>query len=142
MAERFVHIEARELARLELDLRDAPGRVRRAITETIASKAGPLLAREMRKDARGHRGTWFGKPGTSFATHLERHVSHEMLDENTVEAGIENKGAGRLGGIIAYGTVNNPGGAYDAMAGPRRAMPRIARMFEQVAEESVLGDTE
>lgn len=132
-------IDGHEVTELMLDLEDAPARVRRNSTEVLKTKVGPLLAREMRQDARGHKGNWFGKPGTSFQTGLERHVSHEMVNADTVEAGIEGKGSGRLGHIIAYGSVNNDA-AYDPMAGPRRAMPRIGRMFETVVEESVLED--
>lgn len=135
-------IDGREVKQLELDLRGAPARVKRNVDEALRTKVGPLLAREMRQDARGHKGNWFGRPGTSFDTHLERHVSHEMVTSDTVEAGIEAKGSGRLGHIIAYGSVKNPGGAYDPMAGPRRALPRIGRMFETVVEDSVLGDEE
>ncbi len=62
-----------------------------------------------------------------------------MVGPFEVEAGIENKGAGKLGHIIAYGSVNN-GPAYDPMAGPRRALPHIERMLADTAEESVLGD--
>lgn len=132
-------IDGHEVKQLELDLRGAPARVKRHVDETLRFKVGPLLAREMRQDARGHKGNWFGKPGTSFDTHLDRHVSSEMVTRDTVEAGIEAKGSGRLGHIIAYGSVHNDA-AYDPMAGPRRALPRIGRMFEQVIEDSVLGD--
>ena len=134
-----VRVDADELRRLEVDLRGAPMRVQWQSRNALDFQVGPMVAREMRKDARGHQGNYFGIPGTEFDTPLEDHVSHEMIDEDTVEVGIEAKGAGKLAHIIVYGSVNN-GPVYDHMAGPRRALPRIQRVLAEVAEESVLGD--
>lgn len=131
--------EKRELDQLEVDLRGAPLRAQFGASRQLNGPVGRLLAREMRQDARGHQGNWFGRPGTSFNTGLENHVSHEMVGPFEVEAGIENKGAGKLGHIIAHGSVNNDP-AYDPGAGPRRAMPRIVDMLADMAEDSVLGE--
>ena len=128
-----------ELINLEIDLTGAPYRIQRRAQARMAGQVGALLSREMKRDAKGHKGNWFGKPGTSYNTPLERHVSHEMVGQFEVEAGIENKGAGKLGHIIAYGSVNN-GPAYDPMAGPRRALPKIVEDLADTAEESLLGD--
>lgn len=134
-----VEWESPGLRRLEVDLRGAPLRVQAGTRKRLAGPVGRTLAREMRVDAAGHDGNYFGIPGTSFDTGLEKHVSHEMVGLFEVEAGIENKGAGRLGRIIAYGSVNN-GPAYDPMAGPRRAMPRIENTLADMAEDAILGD--
>lgn len=136
-----VRHEADELRELALDLSRAPFRVQRAAAKTMQSRVGPLVAREMRRDAEGHQGNYFGRPGTEFVTPLDQHVSHEMLDPYTVEVGIESKGAGKLAHIIVYGSVNN-GPVYDHMAGPRRALPRVWEMLAQVGEDSVLGGAE
>ena len=127
------------LKRLEVDLKGTPRRAQFGAQKRLAGSVGRTLAREMRVDATGHQGNYFGKPGTSYNTPLEKHVSHEMVGPFEVEAGIEAKGAGKLGHIIAYGSVNN-GPAYDPMAGPRRALPRIERDLADMAEESMLGD--
>lgn len=128
-----------DMKKLEVDLKGTPRRVQSRAGKRLAGPVGRLLAREMRVDAAGHQGNWFGKPGTEFDTGLEHHVSHEMVGPFEVEAGIENEGAGKLGHIIAYGSVNNEP-AYDPGAGPRRAMPRIVNMLADTAEESMLGD--
>lgn len=138
MARSQIHIDADELRTLEADLTAAPGRLQRATRTTLDKKAGPALAGVMRKDATGHQGNYFGRPGTEYDTPLERHVSHEMLDPWTVEAGIEARGAGQLAHIIVFGSVNNAP-VYDHMAGPRRMLPRIERMLADDAEDSVLG---
>lgn len=130
-----------ELRELSVDLSGTPNRIQRRAATQLAGPVGRLVAREMRQDARGHRGNWFGKPGTSFNTGLERHVSHEMVGPYELEAGIEAKGAGKLGHIIAYGSVNNAP-AYDPGAGPRRALPKVVDMLADTAEESMLGDEE
>lgn len=128
-----------ELINLEVDLKGAPLRIQTRARARLAGPVGATIAREMRVDAKGHQGNWFGKPGTEYNTPLERHVSHEMVGMFEVEAGIENKGAGKLGHIIAYGSVNN-GPAYDPMAGPRRALPRVERSLADMAEDAILGD--
>jgi hypothetical protein len=134
----MIHIDADELRVLELDLRKAPGRLQRASRTSLRTRIGPLLADVMRRDATGHQGNYFGKPGTEYDTPLERHVSHEMVAADTVEAGIEMKGAGKLAHIIAKGSVNTAP-AYDYRAGPRNAMPRIAQILGDDAENAVLG---
>jgi len=138
MARSKIHIDDHELRQLEVDFREAPGRVQRSANRTLDGKVGPMVAKEMRVDATGHQGNWFGIPGTQYDTPLEKHVSHEMVDPWTVEVGIEAKGAGKLAHIIVFGSVNNAP-VYDHMAGPRRALPRIERMLGDDAEDAVLG---
>lgn len=133
-----LHIDDDELRTLELDLSRAPLRIQFGVAEALATRAAPLVEREMRIDARGHKGNWFGKPGTSYDTPLEKHVSSEMITDNTLEVGIEKNGAGSLAHIIVYGSVNNAP-VYDHMAGPRRAMPRVEKAMADQAEEDVLG---
>lgn len=125
--------------KLEVDLSGTPRRTQRAASGRLAGPVGATLARAMRQDARGHKGNWFGRPGTSYDTPLERHVSHEMVGPFEVEAGIEAKGAGKLGHIIAYGSVKNAP-AYDPGAGPRRVMPKIVEELADMGEEAMLGD--
>lgn len=128
-----------ELKKLEADLRETPRRTQRRAQAKLAGSVGRRLAGVMRQDAKGHQGNWFGKPGTEYDTPLERHVSHEMVGPFEVEAGIENKGAGKLGHIIAYGSVRNAP-AYDPMSGPRRILPLLVNDLADMAEESMLGD--
>lgn len=137
----MIEIDYHEVRQLELDLSRAPGRMQRASRQTLKYRAGPILAAAMRRDATGHQGNYFGIAGTEFSTPLEKHVSHEMRDLDTVEAGIENKGAGRLGNIIAKGSANNAP-AYDFMSGPRRVLPRIEAILADDVENAVLGSAE
>lgn len=134
----MIEIEYHEIRQLEVDLKRAPGRLQRASRRSLKTRVGPLLADAMRRDATGHQGNWFGIAGTEYVTPLDKHVSHEMRDPDTVEAGIENKGAGRLGNIIVKGSANNAP-AYDFMSGPRRVMPTIERILAGDAETAVLG---
>lgn len=113
--------------------------MQRAAIKALDTEIGPMIAREMRKDARGHKGNWFGKPGTSYDTPLEDHVSHEMIGTYEVEVGIEKVGAGKLAHLIVFGGPRN-GPVYNHMAGPRRALPRIERLAGTRAEDAVLGD--
>lgn len=125
-----MHIEADELRELELDLRGAPVRMQRAATRILATRGGPMLARAMETDAKGHR----------YLPKLPDAVTHEMLDPLTVEAGLEPAGKrnqGSIAHIIVYGSVNN-GPVYDHMTGPRRVLPRIRRMFEDEIEDTTL----
>lgn len=138
MAREILRIETDELSRLEVDFREAPGRMQRSANRTLDGKVGPMVAKEMRVDATGHQGNWYGRPGTQYDTPLENHVSHEMLDPWTVEVGIESKGAGKLAHIIVYGSAKNAP-VYDHMAGPRRALPRIERLLGDDAEDAVFG---
>ncbi len=132
-----IHIEDRELQTLAADMAKAPLRVQ--FNASAATRRGAeLIDEQMTIDARGHQGNWFGIPGTSFSTPMEKHVSHEMLAPLLAEIGIEYEGAGKLAHIIVYGSVNN-GPVYDHMAGPRRAMPAVERLMADAAEESVFG---
>lgn len=125
------------IEQLEVDLAGASLRV--ALNASQATRDGAkVIDREMTIDATGHKGNWFGIPGTEFNTPLEEHVTHEMLGPMLAEIGIESKGAGSIGHIIAYGSVNN-GPAYDPGAGPRRAMKRVIDIYADAGEESVLG---
>lgn len=133
-----VHLDDSELRNLEIDLRGAPGRIQRRGPRTLR-KAARIVDAAMKIDATGHKGNWFGKPGTSYNTPLQRHVSHEMLSPWEAEIGIESEGAGKLAHIIVYGSVNNDP-TYDHTAALRRSEPKILEMFGDTAEESVLGD--
>lgn len=131
------HIDDSQLRTLELDLRRAPMRIQLGITKNLATKAARTMERAMKQDARGHMGNWFGRPGTSYVTDLPRHVTSEMLGPFELETGIEAKGAGNLGHIIAYGSVNNDP-VYDPMSGPRKALPIIAEQLGDMAEDKTL----
>lgn len=130
--------DTRELDELVLDLTRAPNRVQRAVPQALEKKIGPALKRQMKIDATGHKGNWFGRPGTSYNTPVERHVSYEMLTNFLLEVGIENKGAGKLAHIIVFGSANNEP-VYDHMAALRREMPSILNEFGDLGEDSVLG---
>lgn len=131
-----VHIDAHELRDLEFDLSKAPTRIR---NPKALRQAARIVEREMKVDAAGHVGSYFHKSKRhKDATDLPKHVSSELISPTVAEIGIENKGAGALGHLIAYGgPYNEP--AYDPGAGPRRAMPRVANEMADHAEESVLG---
>lgn len=135
-----VHIEMddTELRHLEVDMRAAPLRIRLEVPRVLRRLAGPKLAHEMREDAAGHVGNWFGIPGTEYVTPTPP-TSSEMITPFVVEAGVDKRGSGKLMHILAYGSVNNAP-AYDPGAGPRRAMPVIEGWLADAAEESVLGD--
>lgn len=126
--------DSRELRQLEYDLDRAPRRIR---NPSGLRRAAALIEREMRVDAVGHKGNYFGKPGTSYVTPTPR-VSTDMVGEFAAEIGIESRGSGSLFHILAYGSVNNAP-AYDPGAGPRRAMNRVLNTLADHAEESVLG---
>lgn len=130
----FAHIEADELRKLELDLRGAPARVKWGAASLLATRVAPIMEEAMRDDAKGHR----------YLPKLPDAVSSEMLDQNTLEVGLEAAGKrhqGSIAHIIVYGSVNNQP-VYDHMAGPRRKLPRVERMFADMAEDAVLGDDE
>lgn len=129
-------IDDSELAQLEADLRGAPGRVQRALPKTIMAGA-KVVDREMRIDAAGHKGNWFGWPGTEYVTPTPR-VSHELIKWDEAEIGIENKGVGKLFHIIAYGSVNNEP-VYDHTAALTRSTPPIVREFADMLEDATLG---
>ena len=131
--------DAKELGLLVVDLRGAPHRMQRAAINSLMTEIGPLVKREMKDDARGHQGNWFGRPGTAYDTPLEKHVNFDRVGRYEIEVGIDNVGAGKLANIIVFGSINNAP-VYDHMAGPRRALPRVERMAGNAAEDSVLGD--
>ncbi len=138
---RGAHFDTTELKHLEFDLKQAPRRVR---NPEGVRKAARLIEREMRIDATGHHGNWFGKPGTSYVIPTPI-VSHDLTGPLSAEIGIESghkKGTrGASGGIfhlLAYGGPRNEP-AYDPGAGPRRAMGRVLNSSADHAEESVLG---
>ncbi len=132
-----MEIEQREVKELLVDLSEAPGRMQRKARQGVREGAR-VINREMRIDATGHKGNWFGKPGTSYVVPLPQHVSNEMIGLLEAEIGIESKGAGKLAHLLAFGSVKNAP-AYDYTAGPRRAMPEVERILADQAEESVLG---
>ena len=134
----MIHIDASELERLAVDLSGAPLRVRLNAGEGLR-KGARVIDRAMTEDASGHMGNYFGRPGTSYETPLEAHVSHEMIGPLTAEIGIEYKGAGKLAHIIVFGSANNAP-VYDHMSGPRRVLPQVERFMADEAEESVFGD--
>lgn len=133
-----VHMDSADLRRLIVDLSGAPGRMQRRGGQAIR-KSARLVEKEMRVDATGHQGNWFGKPGTSYNTPLEKHVSSEMIGPLSAEIGIENKGAGKLAHIIVFGSVNNEP-VYDHTVALRRSIPAIERQLAEAAEQSVLGE--
>jgi hypothetical protein len=137
MASRNVHIDDHELRTLELDMSGAPARVR---NPAGVARSAKIIEREMKVDAAGHVGSYFTPlQRHKSATDLPRHVSSEMVGTLSAEIGIENKGAGKLGAIIAYGVPGKSSPAYDPGAGPRRAMPRVLNILADQTEESVLG---
>lgn len=132
-----LEIDDSELRQLQLDLSKAPLRVQFNASSAVR-RAASIVDAQMVIDATGHQGNWFGIPGTSYDTPLEKHVSHEMLGPLEAEIGIEKKGAGKLAHIIVYGSVNN-GPVYDHTAALRRSQPAIDDMLADAAEESVFG---
>jgi hypothetical protein len=137
MASRSVNFDTHELRALELDMDGAPARIRNPQGVLRGAK---IIEREMKVDAAGHVGSYFTpRQRHKSATDLPRHVSSEMVGTLTAEIGIENKGAGKLGAIIAYGVPGKSSPAYDPGAGPRRAMPRVLGILADQTEGSVLG---
>lgn len=130
-----INISTTELRRLEFDLSRAPRRVRG--TEGLR-RAANAIEREMRVDATGHKGNYFGRPGTEYVIPTPT-VSSELVSEHAADIGIEAKGVGNLFGILAYGSVKNAP-AYDPGAGPRRAMNNVLNDMADHAEHSVFGD--
>lgn len=129
----FMHIDADELRKLEIDISGAPKRIQWGSTRVLATRVGPIVADAMRADARGHR----------FLPKLADAVSHEMVTDDILEVGLGpgRRHQGSLAHIIVYGSVNNAP-VYDHMSGPRRTLPRVERLFADLAEESVLGEEE
>lgn len=136
-----ISIDDRELRQLEVDISGAPARVRRNAQQGTV-KAARRIDREMTVDATGHKGNYFGKPGTSYRlTGLPRKVTHQLITPLEAEIGIEKGGQGSLAHIIVHGSVNNSP-AYDYLAGPTRAMPEVEKIYADLAEDSVLGGRE
>lgn len=132
------HIEDEELARLEIDLAAAPGRIQRRAPKVLRDKIGPRLDREMVIDATGHIGNWFGIAGTQYVTPTPP-ISHEMIGTWEVEAGVDKRGTGKLWHIIVFGSVKNAP-VYDHTAALRRTLPFALEALGVATEESVLGD--
>lgn len=132
-----LHIDDSELHTLEVDLRGAPGRAQRGVTEVIRS-GSKRINHEMQVDAAGHHGNWFGNRATSYLLHLERYVSDEMLSPFEAEIGIEYRGQGKLAHIIVKGSIHNAP-AYDYMAGPYRAIPSVEDKMGDMGEDAVFG---
>lgn len=130
-------IEAHELLELELDLSKAPLRIKFG-AEKATRRGARLIDAAMTQDAAGHVGNWFGIPGTEYVIPLEKAVSHEMTGRLSAEIGIEDRGVGKLGHIIAGGSVNNPP-AYDWRAGPARVMPKVEQGYADEAEDAAFG---
>lgn len=127
-----------ELRQLHIDLSEAPNRVQRRAPKVLKDKVRPRLEAEVKIDSAGHMGNWFGDPATEYVTPLPPHVSSEMRGRWEVEAGIENKGAGKLAHIIADGSVHNAP-AYDAGASLRRTLPYAMDELAAAGEESIFG---
>lgn len=137
MANRRIELDATRVRELEVDLSQAPRRVQ--FQAKGAVKAGAkVVNKQMKIDAAGHMGNWFGRPGTSYETPLARHVSWNMIAPLEAEIGIAFKGAGKLAHIIVYGSVNNEP-VYDHTAALRRSEPRILELMGNAAEDSVFG---
>jgi hypothetical protein len=130
-------IDDSELRTLRVDLTGAPLRAQLGARSRI-NRGRIKVEAGMRRDARGITGNWFGKPGTSFDTGLQRHVSSEMLTPLSAEIGIRPGGAGSLAHILTYGSVNN-GPAWDHTASLRRATPGIERDIADMGEDATLG---
>lgn len=122
-----IELEHREVDNLYYDLRGAPARIQWEVRGHMPEYAR-MVEVEMKRDARGHR----------HLSHLPAAVTWEMIDAFEAEIGLGPPGQGSLAHIIVYGSVNN-GPVYDAQAGPRRALPRIAEKVADLAEKSVLG---
>lgn len=131
-----IEVDDRELRKLEVDLSRAPGRVQRN-TRVGIIKGARMVKAEMRVDASGHRGSYFGRPHKKL-TPLPKAVNYELLTELEAEIGFDKQGAGKLANLFAFGSVNNSP-VFDHTAGLRRSTPAIERILADEAEESVLG---
>lgn len=122
-------IDDSELRTLQVDLSKAPGRMQRGGHKTLG-RAGDLVNKGMKQDARGHR----------YLPRLPRSVSNEFIDYWTQEIGLSPIPGtqGRLAHIIVYGSVNNAP-VYDHTAALRRSTPAILEMFAGEAEDDTLG---
>jgi hypothetical protein len=127
-----VHIDDSELNQLEVDLKEAPGRVQRKSRHTL-DEAGKIVDRAMVRDARNHR----------FLPRFPYNVSHGYVGDLTEEIGFDrSKGLqGALVWIILRGSINNAP-VWDYTAGLRRSEPKILDLFGASTEDSVLGSSE
>lgn len=137
MRSRSIRIDDHELDVLQLDLGRAPQRIRWNAGRALRQGAR-AIERQMRVDATGHTGNWFGKEGTDYVIPTPP-VSHDIIAPLSAEIGIEPRKSGALFHILAYGSANNAP-AYDPGAGPRRALNEVEHHFADAAEESVLGE--
>jgi hypothetical protein len=124
-------VDDSELRTLQIDLSEAPGRMQRGGHKTLG-RAGDLVNRGMKRDARGHRQL----------PRLPKSVTNEFIDYWTQEIGLSPipETQGRLAHIIVYGSINNEP-VYDHTAALRRETPTILEMFAGEAEEDVLGSS-
>jgi hypothetical protein len=122
-------IDDSELRTLQIDLSEGPARMQLG-GHKVLGRAGDLVNRGMKRDARGHR----------YLPRLPRSVSNEFLDYWTQEIGLSPIPGtqGRLAHIIVYGSINNPP-VYDHTAALRRETPAILDMFAGEAEDDTLG---
>lgn len=138
---RAVTFDTHELRELEVDLSRAPKRVK---SPQGIARAARVIEREMRIDATGHVGNYFGKVGTDYVIPTPT-VSHDITGELSAEIGIEeghSKGtpgaSGSIFHLLAYGGPYNAP-AYDPGAGPRRAQNHVLGILADHAEDAVLG---
>lgn len=131
-----LRMDATQLRELAIDLRGAPLRMQFGARKGLR-ESSKIVDKQMTIDATGHQGNWFGIPGTSFDTPLEKHVSWEFIRDLETEIGIEFKGAGKLAHIIVYGSAKNDP-VYDHTAAMRRSMPAILNIFGREAEDATL----
>jgi hypothetical protein len=124
-----IEIDDHELEQLEVDLKEAPGRMQRDARKAL-KRGAEIVDKGMKRDARGHR----------YLPRLPRSVTHELIDMFTAEIGLSPIPGtqGRLAHIIAYGSVNNAP-VYDYTAALRRSTPEILELFGAAAEDAALG---
>lgn len=132
-------IDTSELKALANDLAGAGKRVRAGSSRAV-TKGAALIKREMKTDARNAR-----RRSPTAIPHLPDAITSEKLSPLEAEIGMGpgtgTGGQGSLAHIIVYGSVNNAP-VYDHMDGPRRTLPAQVKLFEVVAEDSVLGEAE
>lgn len=118
-----------DLRALEVDLSRAPIRAQLAVRKTLV-RGSRAIAREMRRDARGHR----------HLPHLDSAVSWDLVDPLTAEIGLGPRAGtqGSLAHIIAYGSAKNAP-VYDHTAAFRRVAPLAESWFADAAEGATLG---
>lgn len=124
-----IEIDDHELEQLEVDLREAPGRVQRNSRKTL-DRAGEIVDKAMVHDARGHR----------YLPRFPRNISHGYIGDLTEEIGYNHSTGlqGKLVYIILRGSINN-GPIWDYTAALRRSEPRVLDLFGESTEDAVLG---